>query len=804
MSNIITYNDYVQINPDSRILSLDKAKKISIIDNMLERSDKDGKGLIITYDLSHSGRRINNRIYSTAGQQRGIDSLTSPYAKPILRNHDQSGEPIGRFIGGEWQSLHDEASFYLESGQKMLDIQSAFIDDDPGKIYDVLKKSNLLEDKKWPGLGRMRVQANITDEEAIKKFMDGRYLTFSAGSTTNRHVCSICETDWVKDGMCEHRHGKEYDGEICVFITGDFLVIEGSVVNTPADDLSQMVHMEVKDSFEEKKFSFDEKSTVEQILFTDSTYDFGEKNGIQAAKQVEDNDEEEEKEEVKFDHALFITEAAMEELHQKGETYITQKNENQSMVIKVEYSGNMRKDDFKEDSFSLFETEVNELIEELTDEKTFKVPAGAKGNAQKVLKWKKEKGSEVKGMTPVGWARARQLASKAEIGLSTVKRMAAFNRHRKNAAVDPKYKSEPWKDRGYVAWLGWGGTSGIDWAIKVSAANDSLNEKNQTSVKNDILISRNPTFIDTENLNIKLEKDLKSIDDFSLALEKLGKYNPNGISLWKNINDEKDNEMEAQENQISEEATPVEENIETDSETKKEEPTKAPPPVPAPEEEDETLDDSIQWEVLDLAFRGLSQKEGIALSEKERANLDEAFFCGPNKTLPIANHDHVELIKNLIDMVSISEASKEELVSIVDEKVKLLAPKKSDDYLELISKLNDLQLSYDELEDRFKKVLESILEKKEEKVDEKVEKDSNDEVIDNKVSVTDQKVESPSEHIKDEEISSSKKENNLPAFEQKIVVAYKEILANDGELAAYNYLSSQASYLPRGFDPNKF
>jgi len=51
--------------------------------------------------------------------------------------------------------------------------------------------------------------------------------------------------------------------------------------------------------------------------------------------------------------------------------------------------------------------------------------------------------------------------------------MAAFNRHRKNAVVAPEFKSEPWKDRGYVAWLGWGGTTGVDWAIKISAANDS-------------------------------------------------------------------------------------------------------------------------------------------------------------------------------------------------------------------------------------------------------------------------------------------------------------------------------------------
>lgn len=103
---------------------------------------------------------------------------------------------------------------------------------------------------------------------------------------------------------------------------------------------------------------------------------------------------------------------------------------------------------------------------------TYQPPAGAKGNAQRVLKWKEEHGSEVKGMTSVGWNRARQLASGKPISADTVKRMAAFNRHRKNAAVDPKYKNEPWKDAGYVAWLGWGGTTGIDWAIRTSEAMD--------------------------------------------------------------------------------------------------------------------------------------------------------------------------------------------------------------------------------------------------------------------------------------------------------------------------------------------
>jgi len=485
MSKIIKYNDYIQVNPDQRILTLDRVEKIQTIDKMLMSAYSGGKGLVITYDLSHSGRRINNRIYSTKGQQRGIDSLTNPYPKPILKNHDQKSEPIGRFTGGEWQDLYDEASSYLESTQKILDVHNAFNGDDPGKIYHTLKSLNLIKDKQWPGLGRMRVQANITDEEAIKKFMDGRYFTFSAGSTTDRHVCSICESDWAKDGMCEHRHGEEYDGETCVFITGDFIVMEGSVVNTPADDLSQLVHMEMRDS-EESAFTQQDKVQMKEIILTDSIYLLGDSNEtkrIQATEQIdayeekgkEEKESSKEKVKQKYDHEMIISDKAMTELHQAGETYITQKGDGETMVIKVKYSGQMRTMDSE-----LFTEEYlgfEELVEELLDEKTFKVPSGAKGNAQKVLNWKKEKGSEVKGMTPVGWARARQLASKSEIGLSTVKRMAAFNRHRKNAAVAPEFKSTPWKDRGYVAWLGWGGTSGIDWAIRTSAANDNENEE---------------------------------------------------------------------------------------------------------------------------------------------------------------------------------------------------------------------------------------------------------------------------------------------------------------------------------------
>lgn len=92
-------------------------------------------------------------------------------------------------------------------------------------------------------------------------------------------------------------------------------------------------------------------------------------------------------------------------------------------------------------------------------------PESASNNAKKVLKWREEYPDEIKGMTSVGWRRANQLAKKEKLTRSTIARMASFKRHQKNATVAEEYKSTPWKDAGYVAWLGWGGTSGINWAI---------------------------------------------------------------------------------------------------------------------------------------------------------------------------------------------------------------------------------------------------------------------------------------------------------------------------------------------------
>ena len=93
-------------------------------------------------------------------------------------------------------------------------------------------------------------------------------------------------------------------------------------------------------------------------------------------------------------------------------------------------------------------------------------PKSVSNNAKKVLRWRDKYKDEVKGMTQIGWTRANQLAKRENISRETIARMSAFKRHQQNAEVSAEFEATPWKDKGYVAWLGWGGTSGINWAAK--------------------------------------------------------------------------------------------------------------------------------------------------------------------------------------------------------------------------------------------------------------------------------------------------------------------------------------------------
>ena len=95
-----------------------------------------------------------------------------------------------------------------------------------------------------------------------------------------------------------------------------------------------------------------------------------------------------------------------------------------------------------------------------SDETFDDYPQAATRNAQCALKYRKESGNPKDCGTPVGWARASQLANREPISLQTIKRMAAFTRHKQNSDV-------PYKEGcGGLMWDAWGGDEGIEWAIE--------------------------------------------------------------------------------------------------------------------------------------------------------------------------------------------------------------------------------------------------------------------------------------------------------------------------------------------------
>lgn len=93
-----------------------------------------------------------------------------------------------------------------------------------------------------------------------------------------------------------------------------------------------------------------------------------------------------------------------------------------------------------------------QIFESYTD-----YPKAATENAKIALRWAEENGWGDCG-TPVGKARANQLAKGEPISEDTIARMAAFERHRQNS------DKELGDGCGRLMWLAWGGDEGIEWA----------------------------------------------------------------------------------------------------------------------------------------------------------------------------------------------------------------------------------------------------------------------------------------------------------------------------------------------------
>jgi len=142
----------------------------------------------------------------------------------------------------------------------------------------------------------------------------------------------------------------------------------------------------------------------------------------------------------------------------------------------------------------------------------YTIPAGAKAEAERGLKWRKEHG---RGGTPVGVNTARTLARGGQIGIEKVRHIAKyFPRHE----VDKKGKGyKPGQDgfpsAGRIAWALWGGDTAWRWARAIV---ERENKKKKSVRAGGYVVNENYAEYDDYNDLVSLRGDVEA---FKLAKE---------------------------------------------------------------------------------------------------------------------------------------------------------------------------------------------------------------------------------------------------------------------------------------------
>lgn len=186
-----------------------------------------GKTQVLALDVemeaTHSGKNHNYCVYYEDSMEKDAESFVNPFKKPMLKNHDgYSGEPLGRIV------------------------QSWF---GPSALTDERSAIHL--------------KARVTDQDAIPKFLDGRYGTVSIGGTMGTITCNICGKTILKDGkfkFCGHWRGESYKDQVCYWGAKDIEYHEVSTVNTPADDYAQIMKVTVITNSDDKKDNKEENT----------------------------------------------------------------------------------------------------------------------------------------------------------------------------------------------------------------------------------------------------------------------------------------------------------------------------------------------------------------------------------------------------------------------------------------------------------------------------------------------------------------------------------------------------------------
>jgi len=285
----VVFTDTVRLVPAT---SLESMKK-QFSDNL-----KDGKrSLEVTFAGTHSGIWTGKRsFYLPSEMASGANTFLTPYPKPVLTNHNPDKDPIGRVKAVSYidtskyfrQKYGDMVSILHTNTQRKKKVAIA-----RDIVRDVFGK-----DENYQGLGYLRITAEITDSDAIEKFLDERYLTPSTSFVPTKGMyCSICQKDLMtalKDDEepCKHYFGDiGDDGTPFFYIPFGFQYDEISNVNAPADPLAKVEKLDLRDSMVEIHPIITDTNNTRHIfsMYKDSLIEIPE-----PAEKVEDKIEDKE------------------------------------------------------------------------------------------------------------------------------------------------------------------------------------------------------------------------------------------------------------------------------------------------------------------------------------------------------------------------------------------------------------------------------------------------------------------------------------------------------------------------------
>ena len=308
----------------------DKDNKINLSEGYTQTYvDKDS--LMVDIEAIHSIITRNDTLYTENCIKDSIPYWTAPYERPVIMHHNEKD----------------------------------------GKIIGRVKAANYIEKSERSGTAALELIANIGDEEGKKGIKNGTLATVSIGAIAHDIRCSICGTNLVEEGMCEHDKGEIYDGKRCYWIVNKIEPKEVSYVIVPSDiyahntrvyDAVKKNKNEVNESMSNIFADLIEAHGLNSIDVTESKVEET-KEGTQVEEEVKDGAKVNESEKAEEQKAESEEESKKEE--EKSEEKKEEEEAKQPETEdKEEGKDEEKKDEPKEEEKEAEKVEENKELEE--------------------------------------------------------------------------------------------------------------------------------------------------------------------------------------------------------------------------------------------------------------------------------------------------------------------------------------------------------------------------------------------------------------------------------------------------------